>query len=164
MNRFSATTESETVVAAPREDIWAVLTDPVLLPTLTPLLERIETDGDLWRWHMMQIKGLGVGISPAFTEKMVFDDGVRIDYSHWPPEGEHERTGADGWYVLNDAGGGTHLSISLTLNVELPLPKAAGGAVRGVMNKTMARTGDKFAANLLAHLGITDQNGRKRTP
>ncbi|MEO9138162.1 MAG: hypothetical protein ABI345_03765 [Jatrophihabitans sp.] len=162
MNRFSATTESEAVVAAPRSEIWAVLTDPVLLPKLTPLLDRIETDGDLWTWHMMQIKGLGVGISPAFTEKMVFDDRLRIDYSHCPPAGEYERTGADGWYILKDVDGGTHLSISLTLNVELPLPRAAGSAVRSVMSKTMARTGDKFSANLLEHLGVNDLSGRKR--
>lgn len=141
-------------MAAPRSEIWAVLTDPVLLPKLTPLLDRIETDGDRWTWHMMRIKALGVRISPAFTEKMTFEDGVRIDYEHAPPAGVHERTGADGRYVLEDVDGGTKLSISLTLSVELPLPKSAGPAVRGVMNRTMARTGDKFSTNLLHHLGV----------
>lgn len=154
VNRFSATTESEAVVAAPRSEIWAVLTDPVLLPKLTPLLDRIETNGSTWTWHMMQIKALGVRISPAFTEQMTFDDGQRIDYEHAPPKGIHERTGADGWYVLADVDGGTKLSISLTLSVELPLPRSAGVAVRRVMNKTMGRTGDKFSANLLRHLGV----------
>ncbi|SHF46994.1 Carbon monoxide dehydrogenase subunit G [Jatrophihabitans endophyticus] len=154
MNRFSATTESDAVVAAPRADIWAALTDPVLLPQLTPLLERIDTDGDLWTWHMMQIKGLGVRVSPSFTEKMTFDELNRIDYEHAPPKGTHERTGASGWYVLRDVANGTRLSISLTLSVELPLPRTAAPAVRGVMNSTMARTGDRFSANLLQHLGV----------
>lgn len=162
MNRFSSTTASEAVVAASRADIWAVLTDPVLLPKLTPLLQRIESDGDLWTWHMVQIKGLGVGISPSFTEKMTFDDtdgGHRIDYTHAPPPGSRERTGAEGWYLLEDAAGdggsvATKLSISLTLDVELPLPRSAGRAVRKVMDSTMARTGDKFSKNLLRHLGV----------
>lgn len=154
MSTFSATTESEAVVAAERKKIWDVLTDPVLLPALTPLLTRIDADGDVWRWHMTRIAALGVGISPAFTERMVFDEGARIDYSHQPPDGTHERAGADGWYVLEDVDGGTKLSIRLTLHVELPLPRASSAAVTRVMKVTMARTGDKFAANLLDHLGI----------
>ncbi len=44
MPTFSATTDSEAVVAADREAIWAALTDPVLLPKLTPLLRSIETE------------------------------------------------------------------------------------------------------------------------
>lgn len=46
MNRFSTTNTSEAVVAADRADIWAALTDPVLLAKLTPLLTRIDADGD----------------------------------------------------------------------------------------------------------------------
>jgi carbon monoxide dehydrogenase subunit G len=153
MNRFSATTTSEAVVAAKREQIWAVLTDPVLLPRLTPLLERIDADGDLWTWHMMQIKGLGVRVVPAFTEQMTFVENERIDYHHAPPAGTHERTGAEGWYVLADAEGGTRLSISLTLDVELPLPRAAAPAVHKVMTSTIERTGLRFSKNLLDHLG-----------
>ena len=59
MSRFSATTESEAVVAAERSRIWAVLTDPVLLPRLTPLLKKIETDGASWRWHLVGLSVLG---------------------------------------------------------------------------------------------------------
>jgi carbon monoxide dehydrogenase subunit G len=153
MNRFSATTTSEAVVAAPPERIWAVLTDPVLLPKLTPLLDRIDADGDLWTWHMMPILGLGVRVVPAFTEQMTFVENARIDYHHAPPEGTHERTGADGWYVLEPVDGGTRLSISLTLDVELPLPRAAGPAVQRVMTSTIERTGVRFSKNLLEHLG-----------
>lgn len=166
MNRFSATTESEAVVDAPRADIWAALTDPVLLPKLTPLLERIDVDDatpDIWTWHMLQIKALGVGISPCFTERMVFDEAERvsrIDYAHQPPAGARERTGAEGWYVLEDVTvdgrQATTLTIKLTLTVELPLPRSAGPAVRRVMTSTINRTGDKFARNLLAHLGARE--------
>ena len=60
MTRFSATNTSQAVVAAPRADIWTVLTDPVQLPRLTPLLRRIDTDGDLWRWHLAGLSVLGV--------------------------------------------------------------------------------------------------------
>ena len=46
MTRFSARNESEAVVAAARDEIWAVLTDPGLLTQLTPLLQHVEADGD----------------------------------------------------------------------------------------------------------------------
>ncbi|MCW2528761.1 MAG: Polyketide cyclase / dehydrase and lipid transport [Pseudonocardiales bacterium] len=156
MSRFSATTESEAVVPAPRAEIWAALTDPELLPQLTPLLKSVKTNGDTWCWNLTSISALGVTIAPYFTEQMSFVEGHRIEYTHAPPAGVHERTGANGWYQLTDVEGGTHLAISLTLEVELPLPKVASSAVRGVMSATMKRTGDRFSANLLRHLGVAD--------
>jgi carbon monoxide dehydrogenase subunit G len=156
MNRFSATNTSEAVVAADRADIWAVLTSPVLLPKLTPLLTGIDADGDTWRWHLIRLSVLGVGVGSDFTEQMTFEDGKRIDYCHKPPAGVVERTGAEGWYELKDVKGGTHLAISLTLNVELPLPRRARRVVERVMAQTMQRTGDRFSTNLLRHLGVRE--------
>jgi carbon monoxide dehydrogenase subunit G len=154
MTRFTATTESDAIVPADRMDIWRALTDPVLLPQLTPLLRRIDADGDIWTWHMTRISALGVSISPSFTEQMTFAEGSRIEYTHQPPNGTRERAGAEGWYDLDDADGGTRLKISLTLEVDLPLPRSAGPAVRRVMQATMNRMGDKFSANLMHHLGL----------
>lgn len=154
MSRFTATAASEAVVPAPRERIWEVLTDPVLLPRLTPLLRRIEVDGEHWRWHLVGLSVLGVGITPVFTERMTFTEGERIDYTHAPPPGAVERAGAEGWYALADEGDGTRLSISLTLCVDLPLSRLAAPAVRAVMGTTMQAMGDRFSANLLRHLGV----------
>jgi carbon monoxide dehydrogenase subunit G len=154
MNTFSATNDSVAVIAADREAIWGALTDPALLPRLTPLLRRIEADGDLWRWEMSRISVLGVSFSPCFTERMTFDAPRRIEYSHEPPRGRVERTGAEGWYELSEVDAGTRLRISLTLSVELPLARAARPAVSGVMKAVMARTGERFAGNLLRHLGV----------
>lgn len=160
MHRFSATNESEAVVAADRADIWAVLTSPILLPKLTPLLTRIEADGDVWTWHLIRLSVLGVGVGSEFTEQMIFDEGRSIRYTHVPPPEKTERTGAEGWYELSDVEGGTHLSISLTLNVELPLPRASRAVVQRVMAETMQRTGDRFAANLYRHLGLEQPTTR----
>jgi hypothetical protein len=85
---------------------------------------------------------------------MTFAEGGRIEYTHQPPNGTRERAGAEGWYDLDDADGGTRLKISLTLEVDLPLPRSAGPAVRRVMQATMNRMGDKFSANLMHHLGL----------
>jgi carbon monoxide dehydrogenase subunit G len=159
MTKFRATIESEATVGAAREEIWNALTDPQLLAQLTPLLRRVDADGDVWTWHMTKISALGVSICPAFTEKMHFDGGRRIDYTHQPPNGVKERAGAEGCYALRDVEGGTHLVISLTLCVDLPLPRAAGGAVQRVMRSTMRRAGDKFSANLLNHLGAREVAG-----
>jgi carbon monoxide dehydrogenase subunit G len=156
MSTFSATVKSGADISADREAVWKALTDPDLLPDLTPLLRSITADGDTWRWHMMRIAALGVSISPSFTEKMTFDDGHRIAYTHQPPAGARERAGAEGVYQLSDVDGGTHLDIELTLCVDLPLPRAAAPAVQRVMRSTMNRTGDKFSANLLTHLGASE--------
>ena len=87
---------------------------------------------------------------------MTFDDGRRIEYTHRAPAGTNERAGAEGWYELSDADGGTRLAISLTLCVELPLPRAARTPVEKVMLSTMRRTGDRFSKNLLDHLGARE--------
>jgi carbon monoxide dehydrogenase subunit G len=152
MNRFSATTESVAVVPAAREAVWAALTDPALLPRLTPLLRAIEVDGDLWRWEMHRVGVLGASITPSFTERMVLDAPRSIAYTHAPPPGRHERTGAEGRYELTEVPGGTRLDIRLTLTVELPLSRAARPAVQRVMHAAMMRTGDRFGSNLLHHL------------
>jgi carbon monoxide dehydrogenase subunit G len=156
MSSFSATTENEAIVPADRMAIWAALTDPQLLPQLTPLLSAIDTHGEFWTWHMKRISALGVGITPTFTERMIFDEGTRIEYTHEPPDGVTEWAGAEGVYELSDTEGGTRLKISLTLTVELPLPRRVAPAVSRVMKRTMTRTGDKFSANLLRHLGVDD--------
>lgn len=161
MTRFSATINSEAVVAAERDRIWAVIVDPTLLAKLTPLLSTIDANGDLWTWHMVRIAALGVGIVPKFTEKMVFDEGRSIDYSHQPPSGVTEWAGANGHYQLADVKGGTKLTIKLTLHIELPLPKLAAPAVTRVMRSTMQRTGERFAVNLLRHLGIDPSTSRR---
>jgi carbon monoxide dehydrogenase subunit G len=152
MTRFSASTESDAVVAAARPAIWRALTDPDLLPRLTPLLHRIDAVGDRWRWHLVGLDVLGVGVSPVFTERMRFTPQTRIDYTHEPPAGVVEQAGAEGRYELSDVPGGTRLTIGLALHVDLPLPRLAAPAVRRVMEATMRRMGDRFAANLLEHL------------
>jgi carbon monoxide dehydrogenase subunit G len=150
---FEANVESVADISASRDDVWMALTDANLLPRLTPLLNKIDVDGDRWRWHMMKIAALGVSVMPVFTETMHFEDGKRIEYNHTPPDGKRERAGAEGVYELSDVDGGTHLTISLTLRVDLPLPKASARAVQRVMKSTMNRTGEKFSQNLLTHLG-----------
>jgi carbon monoxide dehydrogenase subunit G len=154
MNRFEATNHSEAFVRAGRDPIWAALTDPEVLPRLTPLLRNVETDGDLWRWELTRFTILGIGLAPSFTERMRFDAPDRIEYTHEPPRGRNEPAGADGWYVLSEAQGGTRLEISLTMHVDLPLARAARPAVTRVMRSMMQRTGDRFATNLLRHLKV----------
>jgi carbon monoxide dehydrogenase subunit G len=155
MTCFSATNHSHAVVKADRLQVWKALTDPVLLPKLTPLLHTIEADGTTWRWHLTGVTVLGIGIAPVFTEQMRFEEPGYIEYTHRPP-GKAERAGADGWYKLEEVKEGTHLEIKLTMHVDLPLSRMAGPAVERVMASMMQRTGDRFAANLLRHLGVEE--------
>jgi carbon monoxide dehydrogenase subunit G len=152
MTCFSATNHSHAVVPVERKKVWAALTDPDLLPQLTPLLRSIKATGDTWEWHLTSLTVLGIGLAPVFTEHMTFDEPNRIDYEHRPP-GKSERAGADGWYILEDHPEGTHLEIKLTMHVDLPLSRLAAPAVNRVMSSMMQRTGERFATNLLKHLG-----------
>lgn len=156
MTRFEATNRSRAVVAADRAAIWEVLTDPALLAQMTPLVEHIDDLGEHWCWHLTGIHALGVSVAPSFRERMRFDEGRRLTFDHDPPEEHLERGGADGVYELDDVADGTQLRIDITIHVELPLPRTAGPAVRRVMERSMARTGQRFGRNLLDHLGVDD--------
>jgi carbon monoxide dehydrogenase subunit G len=155
MARFESTSVSQADVPAPREKIWAVLSSPDCLAQLTPLIKRITADGDRWCWQLKSISALGVHVEPSFTEWMSFEAGRRIVFEHRPPPGKAERAGAKGVYTLDDRpDGGTHLAVDITLHVELPLPAISRRAVERVMGSLMARTGERFADNLYARLGI----------
>lgn len=156
MPRFSADTRAEAVVAAPRADIWAALTDPALVADLTPFVRRITEDGEHWRWEMSGLSVLGVGISPAFTERMRYDEPHRIEFRHDPPAGATERSAVEGWYALDEVDRGTRLVTALEITLDLPLPRASGRAVRGTMRKMIDEMGDRFSRNLLDHLGAEE--------
>jgi carbon monoxide dehydrogenase subunit G len=153
MARFTASTRNEALVAADRSDIWQAITDPDVLPRLTPYLHDIVVDGAHWRWEMAQLPVLHLHVAPSFTEHMTFVEGERIEFRHDPPAGLTERAGAEGHYALADAAGGTRLRIELALAVDLPLPRASAPAVNRVMGRVIDHMGQRFAHNLLAHVG-----------
>ncbi|GAA1809053.1 hypothetical protein GCM10009795_062900 [Nocardioides hankookensis] len=155
MTRFSATTQAEAVVSAPRSEIWDVLVDPALVAELTPFVRRIAADGDHWHWELSGLKVLGVGVAPSFTELMVLDEPERIEFRHDPPDGGSERSGVEGWYALSEVEGGTRLVTSLEITLDLPLPRASGRAVRAAMGGVIDQMGERFSKNLLAHLDAT---------
>jgi carbon monoxide dehydrogenase subunit G len=142
-------------VPVPRSAVWEVLTDPQCLTDMTPLLDGITVDGDRWRWQLSGIRALGVEVAPSFTEQMLFEEPSRITFRHAPAAGQTERAGADGVYALTEIEPErTHLSIDITLHVDLPLPALSRRAVERVMTSSMARTGDVFAERLYRRLGV----------
>ena len=152
MGVFSATTTARAVVPHERSRIWDVLVDPALVAQMTPFVKRIAANGEHWHWSMAGLEVMGVGFAPSFTERMVLKDKERLEFHHEPPGDEKERAGVNGWYDLSDADGGTRLETSLEICVSLPLPRAAGPAVRSTMKGVMATMGDRFSKNLLDHL------------
>ncbi|MDQ4052842.1 MAG: SRPBCC family protein [Actinomycetota bacterium] len=154
MATFSAKTSARAEVAAGRAEIWKALVDPGLVARMTPFVRRITAEGDHWHWQLTGLDLAGRKLAPAFTERMVFEEGRRIEFHHEPPDGVTERAGANGWYDLSDGPGGTRLETSLEICLEAPLPRAAGPAVRAAMKGVMATMGDRFSTNLLDHLGV----------
>jgi carbon monoxide dehydrogenase subunit G len=154
MNRFSATTNAGAVVAADRQAIWDALVDPDLVARITPFVRRIDARDGTWFWQMSGLEVLGVGVTPAFTERMTFTELERIGFEHEPPPGATERTGVNGWYELAEADGGTRLHTTMEVTVELPLPRISAPAVTAAMKRVMDTMGDRFSRNLLDHLGV----------
>jgi carbon monoxide dehydrogenase subunit G len=152
MTRFTASNKSAATLKSSRKDVWDALTDPVLLPKLTPYLQRIDVDRDRWTWHVTKVPVLGKNIGSVFTEVMTFDEPKRIGFEHDPQRSE-EKTEVQGEYHLEDEGSGTRVSIELGVSVELPFPKAMRRPVEGAIAAVMAGMGKRFASNLLRHLG-----------
>ena len=152
MAEFTVRNRSAAVVAALRADVWRALTDPDLLPRLTPYLRRIEVDGDRWTWHLTRIPLLGAVVAPSFTEVMTFDEPGSITFEH-DPERQDERASVSGKYRLAATSSGTDLRIDLGIAVDLPFPRVAGPAVRTAMRGVVAVMGRRFSTNLVRHLG-----------
>jgi len=152
MTRFSARNSSAATLKSSRKDVWDALTDPVLLPKLTPYLHRIDVDGDRWTWNVAKIPLLGRSIGTTFTEVMTFEEPRRIAYTH-DPERTEEHSAVEGEYILEEVGQGTRVSIELGVTVELPFANMTRPAVQAGMRAVMALMGRRFASNLLRHLG-----------
>jgi carbon monoxide dehydrogenase subunit G len=152
MTRFTASNQSAATLKSSRQDVWDALTDPELLPKLTPYLNRIDVDGDRWTWQVTKVPVLGKNIGSTFTEVMTFDEPKRIGFEHDPQRTE-EKTEVQGEYHLEDAGSGTRVSIELGVTVELPFPRGMRRPVEGAIAAVMAGMGRRFATNLLRHLG-----------
>jgi carbon monoxide dehydrogenase subunit G len=159
MTAFTVRSRSGATVDAKPAQVWDALTDPALLPRLTPYLREIEVDGDRWVWHLRRVPVLGIGIAPSFTEVMTFEPRSRITFAH-DPERSDERAGVDGTYRLMPAGAGTDLAIDLAITVELPFPSIARPAVHTAMRGVVAGMGSRFAAHLVRHLATSSAASR----
>ena len=151
---FRASTTSDGVVPSSRDEVWAVLSDPDTVASITPFVRSISASGDLWRWEMTSLPVLGQAFTPCFTERMTFTDLSRIDFTHEPPAGSSERTGVEGCYTLTEVAEGTHLAIELTVDADLPMPRLAGPAVRAAMKTVMATMGVGFERSFRKQLGV----------
>lgn len=152
MTRFNARNRSTATLRSSRVEIWKALTDPDLLPQLTPYLKRIDVDGDRWTWQLARIPLMGRTIGSTFTEVMSFEEPHRIVFAHDDAHTE-ETTWVEGEYLLEEKGSGTEVSIDLSVTSELPFTRLMRPAVEGAMSAVMAGMGRRFAANLLRHLG-----------
>ena len=151
MTAFTVSTASSATVEADQRAIWDALTDPVLLPKLTPNLRAIDAHGDRWVWHLNRIPVLGKVMSPSFTELMGFDEPRQITFTH-DPERDDEKAGVEGSYHLANGRQGTQLNIRLAITVDLPFPGVARPAVHTAMRGVVGAMGHRFSSNLVRHL------------
>lgn len=152
MTRFRARNQSDATIKATPERAWEVLADPELLVRFTPNLRRIDADGTTWTWHLTRLPVLSSAIEPSFTVLMEFDEPRRIVFRR-DESRTHEDAGVEGEYHLKPVGGGTHLSIDLSIWVDLPLPGLTRPAVERMMTTVVAAMGIRFGQNMRRYLG-----------
>src|SRR3954454_23785846 len=105
MTRFTASNKSAASLKSSRKEVWSALTDPELLPKLTPYLNRIDVDGDRWTWNVTKVPVLGKSLGTTFTEVMAFEEPDRIAFTHDEARSE-ENSGVEGEYLLEEDGSG----------------------------------------------------------
>ena len=96
MTRFTASNQSAATLKSSRKDVWAALTDPELLPKLTPYLHRIDVEDDRWTWNVAKVPVLGKSIGTTFTEVMTFEEPHRIAFTHDHARKPTRRAGSRG--------------------------------------------------------------------
>lgn len=152
VTRFRARNKSEATIKAAPERAWEVLADPELLVRFTPNLRRIDADGNNWTWHLTRLPVLSSAIEPSFTVLMEFEEPRRIVF-HGDESRTHENAGVEGEYHLKPVGGSTHLSVDLSIWVDLPLPGLTRPAVERLMTTVVAAMGMRFGQNMRRYLG-----------
>ncbi|WP_157965462.1 hypothetical protein [Euzebya rosea] len=157
MTCFAQRVIANDVLDVEHDRVFDVLADPDCLATLTPLVARIDTNGDRWTWQLVEVSALGVTATARFTTLMdIGTDAIRFR----PAPDVDERASATGHLeVTPEADGRTRVAIDLTATVELPLPRMMSRPVTAVMFATMRGGGSRFADNLLDHLGNPGRRG-----
>lgn len=154
MATFSTSTRSSATITASPEQVWAAITDPAQVARMTPFLSRVTSRGEHWVWEMTKVPVLGKSFSFTFTERMTFDETQRMEFVHDPDAApDPESAGVEGWYVLEPHPKGTRLETSMAISVDLPFPGIIRPAVTAAMKGVVTIMGQRFAQNLLHHLG-----------
>ena len=153
MATFSTENRSTATISADVDAVWAVLTDPDQVARLTPFLHSVKEEGEHWVWQLSKVPVLGATFSFTFRERIGFDEPHRIDFTHDPAPGAHEGAGVVGWYELTPRPDGTRLETQMRITVDLPFPGVVRPAVTTAMKGVIALMGQRFAHNLLVHLG-----------
>lgn len=153
MATFSTSNRSAATVTADVDAVWAVLSDPDAVARFTPFLHSVTEAGEHWEWRLTRIPVLGKSFSFTFRERMTFAPTTRIEFTHDPAPGSDEKAGVVGWYALEPRPAGTRLETAMHITVELPFPGVVRPAVTAAMKGVVALMGQRFAHNLLTHLG-----------
>ncbi|GAA1478393.1 hypothetical protein GCM10009623_28390 [Nocardioides aestuarii] len=152
MATFSRSRRDTADVPHPVDAVWELLVDPDAVARLTPMVARIEADGDQWLWCLQGVPLPGRALDLSMLETMSFTPQSRIDFTHGELE-RHLQAGAEGHYGLEPASDdGTRLTIDLTITARLPIPGVARPAVHTAMSQVLRHMGDRFASNMLREL------------
>jgi carbon monoxide dehydrogenase subunit G len=139
-------------LAAPRDRVWAVLSDVEHLDRLMPDVRSYRRTPAGWRWELEGDRRLGYHVRPSFTVAYDLEPPRAVRFRQVDDGGS---AGAAGAFTLRGGGdgGATAVSVQLQLRLDLPVPSFLAGPARGALDAELGRLADGFLARLAAATG-----------
>jgi carbon monoxide dehydrogenase subunit G len=142
--KFSGTTE----VKAPREKVWAFITDPTKVGSCGPGVESIEP---IDATHFRARAKVGVGfITAKFVVEMEFAELTAPTKAVIKAHGQAPGSAVDGTaqMALSDTAGGTSMAWEADVNIAGTLASVGARLIEGTANKMIGQTFDCIRAKL----------------
>ncbi|QWC84527.1 hypothetical protein KLP28_13260 [Nocardioidaceae bacterium] len=144
------------------EAAYALLCDPGFVGRSAPFIRRITPLAeDLWRWEVGGISYPGGSFAAGFTQRMTFDAPHAISFHHDPAAAARgargtrraELAGAEGVFrVAPRPGDGVRVDLEMSVEAQVPAPRAAAPIVESAMGAVLVLMRDRFTAALQQEL------------
>lgn len=123
------------------------------VPTLARLLGRVDVTADLgagrWRWTLQRVSAAGYEVRPEFTVRVLREAPERVRLVHDDTDGSGApATSTTGEVALDAEEGGTRVSFTLQLSLELDVPRLLAPVIRQVLRTNLEQVADHFLTEL----------------
>lgn len=147
-------------VPAPLPEVFKVLADVPDSAAHFPEVERLESHGAGYTWHMKRLGWGKLSLQIVYSSQYEgHESGDRVTWWAIPGPGNAETQGA--WELEPLPGGGTRVKLKNELVWSSPVPRLMRGKVEEVFQKENRRLIERYLQNL--ELSFNGGDGRRRS-